>query len=128
MLSHIPYLLLEIILTILSADVLEFTDLLRMRSVNKEWSSLIREINNLRLKMRRLDLTVERIRCDENSTDGHPKISAENGTDITVGGLFDPMWSTISKRNIGHVIDDPGLQRGILSVPRVAKSSACATT
>jgi hypothetical protein len=46
-----PYLPPEIILTILSTDILEFADLLRLTSINKEWRSLMRNTNALRTKL-----------------------------------------------------------------------------
>jgi hypothetical protein len=49
--SHVPYLPLEIVLVILSADSIDFTTLLRLTRVNKEWRSLIHDTNALRTKL-----------------------------------------------------------------------------
>ncbi|KAH6097807.1 hypothetical protein HBI65_076510 [Parastagonospora nodorum] len=49
--SHVPYLPPDIVLVILSADNIDFTTLLRLTRVNKEWRSLIHDTNALRTKL-----------------------------------------------------------------------------
>ena len=73
--------------------------------------------------MRRLAMTVHHIRCDSRNTSAAVQLAIENPTGITCGDLFEELWNTNLKRNLGLIDDDKDC-KGI-SYPYTGDSEKC---